>query len=69
MGLAVVQRDIPERIADNEESDIDCVCVLENVVAGRLDHFAVCNDDFATIERLLLPWQLAPVLALAHAHI
>jgi hypothetical protein len=34
-------RNAPVRIADDQERDVDFVCVGEDVVAGGLDHFAV----------------------------
>lgn len=45
---------VPEWISYYEECDIDLVCILEDIVAGRLDHLTVSYDDFAAIERLLL---------------
>jgi len=49
------QRNIPEWIAYDEECDVDFVSIFEDIVAGRLDHFAVGYDDFAAIESFLLP--------------
>lgn len=42
-----------KRIANDEESDIFCLGIVEDVVAGRLDHFSVCDDYFAAIVCLL----------------
>jgi hypothetical protein len=46
---------VPEWISHHEERDIDLVGIFEDIVARRLDHFAVCYDDFPTIESFLLP--------------
>lgn len=45
---------IPERVTDNEKCDIYFVCILQNIVAGRFDHFAVRNNHGAAIESFLL---------------
>jgi hypothetical protein len=45
---------LPKRVADDEKRDVYLVGVLEYVVAGRLDHFAVGDDDSAAIEGFLL---------------
>jgi len=50
---------VPEWISNHKKSDVDFVCVFEDVVTGRLDHFTVGYDDFSAIEGFLLPWQLA----------
>lgn len=45
---------IPKWIADYEESYIDILRVVEDVVAGAFDHFAVCDYYFAAIVLFLL---------------
>jgi hypothetical protein len=50
-----LEKGIPEWISYYKECDIDLVGIFENVVAGRLDHFTVCYDDFSAIESFLLP--------------
>jgi hypothetical protein len=64
----------PEWISYYEECDIDLVGVFQDVVAGRFDHFAVGDDDFAPIERFLLSRRSEPSLsvvshATTHKHI
>lgn len=44
----------PEGVADNEESDVDLVCVSQDLVGRGLDHLAVGDDDGAAIEGFLL---------------
>lgn len=45
---------IPEWISNDEECDIDLVGILQNDIGLRLDHFAICHDNIAAVERLLL---------------
>jgi hypothetical protein len=49
------RRSAPEWISYYEERDVDFVGIFEDIVAGRLDHFAVGYDDFTAIESFLLP--------------
>lgn len=46
---------LPEWVPYYEECDIELVGVLEDIIARRLDHFTIRNDDFAAIECFLLP--------------
>ena len=50
----VAEIDAPKRISDYEERDIHLVGVFEDVVARRLDHFAVGDNDGAAIVGFLL---------------
>jgi hypothetical protein len=54
-GIEILKKGIPEWISYYEERNIDLVGIFEDVVAGRLDHFTVCYDNFTAIESLLLP--------------
>lgn len=46
---------IPKWIAYDQKCNIDFVCILQNIVARRFDHLAVCDDYFTAIESFLLP--------------
>lgn len=63
-------KDIPERIAYNEEGDVHLIGVFQNIVARRLDHFTVGNNNGTAIESFLLPRQLVsatPSVVAAHS--
>jgi hypothetical protein len=46
---------VPKGVSHDEEGDVHFVGIFEDIVAGRLDHFAVSYDDLAAIESFLLP--------------
>jgi hypothetical protein len=48
------EEDLPEWVSYNEKGDIDFVGVLQDVVAGRLDHLSIGYDDISAIESFLL---------------
>ena len=43
---------VPERISDNEESDVLVISVVEDFISLRLDHFPVGDEDILAEERL-----------------
>ena len=45
---------LPERIPYDEERNVHLVSVLQDVVARRLDHFTVGNNNRPAIESFLL---------------
>lgn len=47
---------VPEWIPYYEECYVDLVCIFENLVARRFDHFSVGEDDGAAIVGFLLRW-------------
>lgn len=46
-------RELPERVADDEEGYISGRGGGEDRVGGGLNHFSVCDDDGAAVELLL----------------
>jgi hypothetical protein len=45
---------VPKRITNDQECNVDIICIAQDLIAGRLDHFTVCDDDGAAIESFLL---------------
>jgi hypothetical protein len=48
------RRHIPKRITHNQEGNIYVLRIIQDLVAARLDHLPVCDDNFPTIVFLLL---------------
>jgi hypothetical protein len=48
---------IPKRVPDNQERNIDVLRIVQDLIAGRLHHLTIRDDDFAPIVLLLLEHQ------------
>lgn len=56
------EREVPERVADDEEGYVSGRGGGENRVGGRLNHFSVCDYDGAAVELLLYTQTLSVLL-------
>lgn len=54
---------LPERVSDNEQGDVFLVCIAQDLVALRLDHVAVSEDQFFPVECFLRGQRLDCILS------